>query len=94
MPRSRDLPSAAAGDGRKDGAAQQNDATRGHPTKIHEDPPPYRAVAAVCDRRAEAGRRSQSAATGSGAGAPLRFTDLFCGIGGFRLALEKAGGKC
>lgn len=26
--------------------------------------------------------------------APFRFADLFCGIGGFRIAFEKAGGQC
>jgi DNA (cytosine-5)-methyltransferase 1 len=26
--------------------------------------------------------------------APLRFVDLFCGIGGFRIAFERAGGRC
>ena len=29
-----------------------------------------------------------------GPGTPLRFIDLFCGIGGFRLAFERAGAEC
>jgi DNA (cytosine-5)-methyltransferase 1 len=29
-----------------------------------------------------------------GQGTALRFIDLFCGIGGFRLAFERAGAKC
>jgi hypothetical protein len=31
---------------------------------------------------------------GTAKAAPLRFIDLFCGIGGFRLAFERAGAKC
>jgi DNA (cytosine-5)-methyltransferase 1 len=31
---------------------------------------------------------------GNGSHNKLRFVDLFCGIGGFRIAFEKAGGEC
>jgi DNA (cytosine-5)-methyltransferase 1 len=31
---------------------------------------------------------------GSASGGKLRFIDLFCGIGGFRLAFQRAGGEC
>ena len=34
------------------------------------------------------------ARNGSAAKPQLRFIDLFCGIGGFRLAFERAGAKC
>lgn len=33
-------------------------------------------------------------ANGQGDQQKLRFIDLFCGIGGFRIAFDKAGGKC
>ena len=44
------------------------------------------------------GRRKKEPATlreeGSGYRVPPRFIDLFCGIGGFRISFERAGGKC
>lgn len=51
---------------------------------IKEDAPPYRAAGAPSTAR-QGGSEQCSA---------LRFIDLFCGIGGFRLAFERAGAKC
>ena len=60
---------------------------------LHEEPAPYRVAAdgnpppsPRSTPRPEDQRRS--------AEAPLRFIDLFCGIGGFRIAFERAGCQC
>ena len=48
-------------------------------------------------QREEASSQFSSASTGSrrrSAETPLRFIDLFCGIGGFRLAFERTGCRC
>ncbi len=76
-------------------AANGDRSRSGKATNLHEDAPPY-TVAEVCDRRTDEreDRHLQSAATKTAQGPALRFIDLFCGIGGFRYAFERAGCQC
>jgi DNA (cytosine-5)-methyltransferase 1 len=65
------------------------------PPTLHEDPPPYRTRQDEQDLQ----DRSHPAHPANpvsqlGQGPALRFIDLFCGIGGFRIAFERAGAKC
>lgn len=56
---------------------------------IKEDAPEYRVAADVSLRQSEAEKSAALSPT-----QPLRFIDLFCGIGGFRIAFERAGCQC
>jgi len=75
----RDARSARAASGGSDGS------TESRPTALHEEPVPYRAGAPSIARHDDAQAGQCSA---------LRFIDLFCGIGGFRIAFERAGARC
>jgi len=72
---------------------------------IKEDAPPYRAERSAGVPPASSGGVLAASSETPGADArstsrqdacatPLRFIDLFCGIGGFRLAFERAGCQC
>ena len=53
---------------------------------LREDAPPYRVDGAPSIARQDDAQAESCSA--------LRFIDLFCGISGFRIAFEGAGGKC
>jgi len=55
------------------------------PAALREEPPPYRVAETPV---------SDSEKAPNGTPGKLRFIDLFCGIGGFRIAFERAGAKC
>ena len=66
------------------------------PTTLREDPPPYRTTGAAASPSPLRGERAveRGAPVPPSAFRTPRFIDLFCGIGGFRLAFERAGARC
>ena len=81
--------SKSRGSGRESAQPPRRRNDRSRPTSaatiIKEDAPPYRV----------AGEDSPSpGGEGRSEGGRLRFIDLFCGIGGFRIAFERAGCEC
>ena len=71
------------------------------PTTLREDATPYRTNGD--DVSPSPGAADEVSATdkallvrgeGGRSGKQLRFIDLFCGIGGFRIAFERAGARC
>jgi DNA-cytosine methyltransferase len=58
-------------------------------TTFKEDAPPYRVAADMSPRQTSAGEKSAALSP-----TQPRFIDLFCGIGGFRYAFERAGCQC
>ena len=79
-----------AGQGSRQASTKQAGTARQEPrpTTIDENSPPYRTEASGT------GRREATPTDRGPALQPLRFIDLFCGIGGFRLAFERAGARC
>jgi DNA (cytosine-5)-methyltransferase 1 len=100
LPRSPKIPSRAKVAQRKDGAAQQH-----RPTELKEDATPYRVEGSAGVPPASSGGVPAGSSETPGADArltrkpeacatPFKFIDLFCGIGGFRIAFERAGCEC
>ena len=61
------------------------------PASLREDSPPYRTAANPSPGCATL---SPSDGERDGVRGKLKFIDLFCSIGGFRLAFERAGAQC